>query len=355
MTVTSSPLDIAERYLDESVAPQANLIDHDSQALQRAFMGLGDRALLTLRADNQVLFRRFQETISRYSGALAFLQTQHQSAAAMIARSPNRALKEAYLPGLARGERRVGVGFSHLRRQGTPPMQADAVPGGYQLQGFIPWITGWTLFESFILGAMLPDGTSVFGMMPFETTHDDQGGELRLSPPLEMAALTSTQTVTAEVKNWFLADDQVLFLKPPNWMHHNSQTNVLHHGFFALGCARAGLDILNRAGEGKDLPFLKTSWTRLDAELHACRHAFFDSEGEGVTSYGDRLRLRAWAIDLASRCSYSAVAASGGAANGLNHPAQRVYREALVYAVSGQTRDVMEATLNRLSSGEFFP
>ncbi|MCC5898728.1 MAG: acyl-CoA dehydrogenase [Phormidium sp. BM_Day4_Bin.17] len=355
MTVTSSALDVTERYLDEFVSPQANLIDHDPQALQTAFQGLGDRAILTLRADNQVLFRRFQETISRYSGALAFLQTQHQSAAAMIARSPNTALKGEYLPYLAQGERRVGVGFSHLRRPGTPPMQAHAVPGGYHLQGFVPWITGWTLFDSFILGAMLPDGTSVFGMMPFESTQDDRGGELTLSSPLEMAALTSTNTVTAEVRNWFLADDQVLFLKPPNWMHHNSQTNVLHHGFFALGCARAGLDLLNQAAERKDLPFLKTTWTRLDSELQACRQAFFDSEGEGVTSYGDRLRLRAWAIELAGRCSYAAVAAWGGAANSSGHPAQRVYREALVYAVSGQTRDVMEATLNRLSSSEFCP
>ena len=121
MTVTSSPLDIAERYLDECVAPQANLIDHDSQALQRAFMGLGDHALLTLRADNQVLFRRFQETISRYSGALAFLQTQHQSAAAMMARSPNKTLKEEYLPDLARGKTTGGGWLFPFTSPGNAP------------------------------------------------------------------------------------------------------------------------------------------------------------------------------------------------------------------------------------------
>ena len=348
MTVTSSPLDLAEAYLDEYVSPQANLIDGDSQALERAFLGLGDRELLTLRADNQVLFRRFQETISRYSGALAFLQTQHQSAAALISRSTNSGLRDEYLPHLATGKRRVGVGFSHLRRPGTPPMQARLVPGGYQLDGFIPWITGATLFESFILGAMLPDGTSVFGMMPFHSGQDGRGGELEISSPLSMAALSSTNTVTAKVKRWFLADEQVLCLKPPHWMQQNSQTNVLHHGFFALGCARAGLDVLQQAAEKKQLPFLRQSWTHLDGELQACRQAFFESEDEGGRSYGDRLKLRAWAIDLAGRCSYGAIAASGGAANSCQHPGQRIYREALVYAVSGQTPDVMEATLNRL-------
>ena len=348
MTVTSSPLDLAEAYLDEYVSPQANRIDQDTQALETAFRGLGDRELLTLRADNQVLFRRFQETISRHSGALAFLQTQHQSAAALISRSTNSGLRDEYLPHLATGKRRVGVGFSHLRRSGTPPMQARLVSRGYQLDGFIPWITGATLFESFILGAMLPDGTSVFGMMPFGSCENEQGGELQMSAPLEMAALTSTNTVTAQVKGWFLPDEQVLCLKPPHWMQQNSQTNVLHHGFFALGCARAGLDVLQQAAQKKQLPFLQQTWTHLDAELGACRQAFFESEDEGTRSYGDRLKLRAWAIDLAGRCSYGAIAASGGAANSGQHPAQRIYREALVYAVSGQTPDVMEATLNRL-------
>lgn len=348
MTVTSCPLDRAEAYLSESVSPRANLIDHDSQALEAAFLGLGDRELLTLRADNQVLFRRFQETISRYSGALAFLQTQHQSAAALISRSSNSGLQEEYLPHLATGKRRVGVGFSHLRREGTPPMQARLVPRGYQLDGFVPWITGWRLFESFILGAMLPDGTSVFGMMPFRSSQSERGGELEISSPLSMAALTSTNTVTADVKRWFLADEQVLCLKPPHWMQQNSRTNVLHHGFFALGCARAGLDVLQQAAEKKQLSFLRQSWDNLDGELQACRQAFFESEDEGTRCYGDRLKLRAWAIDLAGRCSYGAIAASGGAANSCQHPAQRIYREALVYAVSGQTTDVMEATLKRL-------
>jgi len=42
------------------------------------------------------------------------------------------------------------------------------------------------------------------------------------------------------------------------------------------------------------------------------------------------------------------VVVSSGAANGTLHPAGRVYREALVYTVSGQTKDVMVATLDRI-------
>lgn len=48
------------------------------------------------------------------------------------------------------------------------------------------------------------------------------------------------------------------------------------------------------------------------------------------------------------RCANAAITVSSGAANYQDHPAQRVYREALVFAVSGQTTAVMEATLAEL-------
>ncbi|ERT09187.1 acyl-CoA dehydrogenase family domain protein, partial [Lyngbya aestuarii BL J] len=38
-----------------------------------------------------------------------------------------------------------------------------------------------------------------------------------------------------------------------------------------------------------------------------------------------------------------------GAANLSQHHAQRVYREALVYSISGQTKGLMEASLNTVN------
>jgi len=72
--------------------------------------------------------------------------------------------------------------------------------------------------------------------------------------------------------------------------------------------------------------------------------------GEDIVT-DERLAVRAWAIDLAVRCAHAAVTASSGAANSLSHPAQRIYREALVYTVSAQTTPIMEATLKRLIRG----
>ena len=42
-------LSSVEQYLRQQVAPQANRLDQDAQALSEAMMGLGDRQLLGLR------------------------------------------------------------------------------------------------------------------------------------------------------------------------------------------------------------------------------------------------------------------------------------------------------------------
>ncbi|MGB5634175.1 MAG: hypothetical protein WBM86_15540, partial [Waterburya sp.] len=57
-------------------------------------------------------------------------------------------------------------------------------------------------------------------------------------------------------------------------------------------------------------------------------------------------------IDLAQRCSLAAVIASSGAANDFNSNEGRVYREAMLFSISGQTTDVMEASLKSLLKGE---
>ncbi|MBD1940272.1 acyl-CoA dehydrogenase family protein [Microcoleus sp. FACHB-68] len=346
-------LDIAQSYLREFVAPQAAQIDSDPAALQTALKGLGERSLLALRVPqsggaaevSEETFRTFQEIVTRYSGALAFLQTQHQSAGGFLAKSENEALKQEYLPHLATGKRLVGVGFSQLRRQGEPALVAQPVAAGFLLNGYVPWITGFGCFQEFIAGATLPDGGAVFGVVPFVETYQAAGGKIIFSEPMELAAMASTNTVTAQLTQWFLPKERVVFIKPAGWIHENDRKNVLQHSFFALGCARAGLDIVEEVAKTKQLPFINTTFDALDRELLNCRAGILEAYRQPDA---DRLKLRAWAIELACRCATAAVTVSSGAANYKHHAAQRVYREALVFTVAGQTTAVMEATLSRL-------
>jgi alkylation response protein AidB-like acyl-CoA dehydrogenase len=349
-------LDLAESYLRESVAPVASEIDENPLALKEALQGLGNRSLLALRVPkswggaevSEETYRRFQQLVPRYSGALAFLQTQHQSAAEMLTTSENESLKRQYLPYMGTGQVLVGVGFSQLRRQGDPPVKAIPVEGGYQLEGEVPWVTGFGFFQDFIVGAALPDGRAVYGMVPFIETFQDAGSAIAFSEPMELGAIASTNTVTATLTNWFLPEERVVFVKRAGAIHENDKKNVLYHGFSALGCARAGLDILEAAHHTKQLSFLKLAFESLNEEVTRCNTAMIEALPPESQSWEERLQLRAWAINLALRCANAAVTVSSGAANYRYHAAQRVYREALVVTVSGQTTAVMEATLARL-------
>ncbi|MBW4519446.1 MAG: acyl-CoA/acyl-ACP dehydrogenase [Scytolyngbya sp. HA4215-MV1] len=356
MGLNSASLALLEPLLRRSVAPHAEKIDRQPEALRTALQELGRVSLLALRVPqtwggaevDETTFRYIQEQIARYSGALAFLQAQHQSAGSMLARSENKALQQTYLPCMGAGEALVGISFAHLRRDPSP-VQAIAVPGGYQLQGVSPWVTGWGFFQTFIVAAALPDGRAVYGMVPFQSSQQSDGSELLCSEPMPLAVVTSTRTVTVQFNHWFLPTDQVVAISPLSAQAKSDRLNVLQHSFLALGCARAGLDILAMADPQQKHPFIRSAFESLNQELLDCRQAIFSAK-PSVEVFAEQANLRAWAIELAVRCAHAAVVVSRGAANTIDHPAQRVYREALLFSVSGQTTDIMAATLDRLTN-----
>jgi len=295
-------------------------------------------------------FRSFQEAVARRSGALAFLQTQHQSAVSMIAKGTNEALKTDSLPYMADGKRLIGIGFSQLRRPGKPLLAAEPEGKGFRLSGTVPWITGWSFYPEFLVGAALDDNRSAFGIVPFEN-RSEMGGKIEFGPPMQLAAMESALTVSANFDNWHLDEQLVVDIKPAEWIHTSDEINIVLQAYFALGAARAGLDNVWAAFELKGTECIGDAWRSLDAELENCRESMAQAQGAGAgVTTRHKLSLRAWAIELAVRCAHAGIAATGGAANGRNHPAQRVYREALVYTVSAQTGTILQATLERIAS-----
>jgi alkylation response protein AidB-like acyl-CoA dehydrogenase len=382
-------LNSTETYLQKCVSPRAEIIDSDSEALKIAVAGLEDRSLLALRVPQKwggsemslPIFYQYQELTARYSGALSFLQTQHHSATAMLANSDNEMLKNRYLRAIAQKELRLGVGFSHLRRSssrasltGNPAVTATIAKNGYLLSGKVPWITGFGLFQKFIVAAVLPDDRAVFGLLPFANIEREVGnaksvmevvyptirdgkdadrtihlellsGKIAVSEIMPLIAMNSTNTVTASLNNWWLQESEIISIKPVGWIAENDSKNILNFVPVTFGCIRAGLDVIAAAAIVKDSPAMAAAGTKLERKLDRLKQHFSQSQH---SSKAEQLALRAEAIDLAVRCGHAAVVVSSGAANGALHPAGRVYREALVYTVSGQTKDVMAATLDRI-------
>lgn len=341
-------------YLRTEVTPNANFIDHNPSALRQALKGLCDLGVMALRRPqeyggpqfNERDFRSFQELIARSSGSLAFLQTQHQSAVSMIAKSENAALKSDFLPRMHSADCLVGIGFSQLRRPGPPMVTATETAGGYLINGLVPWVTGYSFFPKFMIGAELPDGRALFGIVPFEESEEIQIGE-----PMQLSAMESALTTIAEFNDHFLPDAFVADIKPAGWIFKNDQINITLQGFFALGCAMGSIDVIRAQAERKDPEFLNSIADKLQTEIGDCRQSLSEAqELSGEETTDAKLQLRAWAIDLSMRCAHAAVAAAGGSANTLDHPAQRLLRESLVYTVSAQTKPIMHATLERLAN-----
>lgn len=347
-----------ESWLKEEVSLVANEIDSNSAKLKTILQQMGDRSWLAWKIPrelggmglNETEYHSLQVSLARTSGALTFLQTQHQSAVGKLAQSSNKSLKKEFFPGVAQGKSLIGVGFSHLRRRGTPMVRATKTTGGYLLSGKVPWITGYGFFDQFILGATLPDGRELYGILPLENVVQKLGGEINFSQPMALLAVAATNTVSAEIHRWYLANHRLVSLNPPGTINYSSKQKILNHGFFALGCGYGGLDILEQIANTKQLEFLHSSWYALHQEVKGKEQQAIAFLTDKEINYDQKLQLRAETINLAQRCSLAAVIASSGAANYLHSSAGRVYREALLFTVAGQTTDVMEASIQNLLS-----
>lgn len=348
-------LSLAQNYLSQ-IKIEASQLDCDSAALQKALQQLGNYSLLALKVPQSLGGAGFslsdyglwQMSVAKYSGALAFLQTQHQSAGSFLTASSNQTLQQEYLPLMATGKKLVGVGFSQLRRPGVPLVTAEATKDGYLISGVVPWITGGHIFNDFIVGATLPDGRELYGIVPLQNTQQASGGKVKLSSPMNLIAMSATNTVSAELHNWYLKDRYVVDIRAVNAIHKNSRKNVLNHGWFPLGCAYSALAIIDRIYLKKQLPFIQETQKVLQQEVESYHQQMLAKTTSESVTYEDKLKLRSEVINLAFRCTQAAVITASGAANNMTNAAGRVYREALVFSVSGQTADLMAATLKLL-------
>ncbi len=331
--------------LRTQICPRAEAIDCDPRALAEAFAWLGRQGWLGLRApqgDRPGLsggdYWQFQLEVAACSGALAFLQTQHQSAVALLAAHP-RAPRAVHLAAAARGELPLGVGFAHLRRPGAG-LQAIAAGEGYRLQGTVPWLTGYGFFAAALVAARLPDRTVLLAWVPLRP----QPG-LTVSPPLDLLSMAVTGTVRLDFDCWSLAREDVVAYLPADWLEQRDRRGVLAPTAFNLGCARAALDWLARQPDPAIEETAQALQTRWQA-LHQCIGSVLAGE---VRTGEEQLALRVAAIALMQQTARATLAAAAGAANTFGHPAGRFQREALAFSVLGQTPAVRTALLQAIA------
>ena len=254
-------------------------------------------------------------TLSRESGAFAFVALQQIVANGIIGgKRFDDAAATAPWP-------KVGVAFGHLR---SPDGPAPILVAG-RASGPVPWLTGAGLFEKVVLGLRTSNGEEVLALVD---GHDRPA--FRHGPPLPLAACAGTRTVRVTIENLAVGDADVLAVRPRGAMQRSDAGGVLFQTPLLVGCVEACRDLVRASPRVPDDQKAHCE-AATDALLGRVRDAFDrDAAEEGQ-------RLRAQLGDFTVRLARLSVMACGGGALAVGHPAQRLYREALLYSLMAQT------------------
>ncbi len=286
-------------FISEVLTPGAAELDTDFARLKAAWSELVRRGLH--RFEGQGLFEG-AGALAEFSGAFAFLALQQQ-----IAGSP---------------ESPAGVAFGHLRNPSGPaPLWKNG-----KVSGEVPWLTGAGIFGRVLLGFRLEGGSEVRAWV--DATDRP---EFRHSEPMKLIALSSTRTVRVSVSELLVSESAFISREPPGSMAQGDARGALGQVPLLLGNCRASVRLIERAGRG-DAPKAVSALAKLEEDVKAARASGDALEGRC---------LRARAGELSVRLARLACLSCGGSSLLSGHPAERVYREALVFNLMAQTDQIV--------------
>jgi alkylation response protein AidB-like acyl-CoA dehydrogenase len=341
----------------EALAPRAQVTDQSSVPPRENFAALAAAGLLGLTVPvayggmdaDGVLTLQVMEVLARHCCATAFLLTQHIGVCRSLAASEAARVPDL-LPLLARGDLIAAIGASQLRRAGGPVLQAARVPGGYVLNGQVPWASGYGLMTHIALGATVPDVGPLFFWVPFQ-----EAPGLAVGPAQDLAVMRASVTVPLTCTDLFVADSCVVGDdRGGYWRAQHGGALSSNPTAFLLGVGAACLDDIRwataRAGRAAQVQRAES----LAQEFMTLRDQFYallqrQPEGMSTEQFLDAmLDTRIAVTTLVFRLAQIAMAAVGGSANLRSNPAQRHLREAAFFLTATVNSGAREALVLRL-------
>ena len=282
-----------------------------------------------------------------------FIITQRTGACRRIAGADNEPLKQRLLPGLASGDLFATVGISHLttsrRHLAKPVLTAQAVPGGFRLEGMSPWVTGAAAADVLVLAATeIEDGEATDRQLMMAVPTDLPG--LSVPKPLPLIGLSASSTGPVHLQSVEVDRDWLIAGPMPNVMASGTGAGTGGHetSTLAIGLAQAAIDYLaSEATRRSDLrapmSALRAEHERLLADLLGV------ARGESACT---KESVRQRANSLVLRATQAALAAAKGSGYVIGHPAGRWCREALFFLVWSCPQPVAAANLCELAGIE---
>jgi alkylation response protein AidB-like acyl-CoA dehydrogenase len=282
-----------------------------------------------------------------------FIITQRTGACRRIAGCDNEQLKQRLLPGLASGELFATVGISHLttsrRHLAKPVLTAEAITGGFRLEGMSPWVTGGAAADALVLAATeTQNGTPTDRQLLVAVPRGLPG--LNVPSPLPLIGVSASCTGPVHLDGVEVSNDWLIAGPMPNVMASGLGASTGGHetSTLAIGLAHAAIDYL--AAEAARRTDLHEPTVALRAE-----HSRLLNDLLGIAS-GDsscsKESLRQRANSLVLRASQAALAAAKGSGYIVGHPAGRWCREALFFLVWSCPQPVAAANLCELAGIE---
>jgi alkylation response protein AidB-like acyl-CoA dehydrogenase len=283
------------------------------------------------------------EQIAAASLATALIISQRDSAIGLIDGSESPSLQELILPKMATGEWFATIGIAQLttsRQGGHPALRATETSTGFQIDGVIPWSTGAAQSKFIIAGAVLDDGRQILFALP-----TDLPG-ITIHPPMALVALSASVTTQIDCHRVELEKQWLLRGPAPRALAGRSKSIPNGQAFLALGLCRGGLDVIATHDSSRARLALKNFLTQLDSVRNEI--ISLCTPGRGNDAAADGPRLRGQCNDLALRIAHAAIALFKGSALHLDHPAQRIAREAMFLLVWSCPDPVIECTLEKM-------
>ncbi|MEM7785206.1 MAG: acyl-CoA dehydrogenase family protein [Planctomycetota bacterium] len=269
-----------------------------------------------------------------------FILTQRVAALRRICSSPNAKTRDAILPNFMDGKSVATVGISHLttsqQHLGEPALRAEMKQGGFEINGYSPWVTGAGQVDRIFMGAQLNDGRQILFLI-----NTDVPG-MTIKKGFDLMALSGSQTGPVHCDQIFVSNENVLFGPAKNVLAATgTATGSFQTSSLAIGLSRAALDFIKAETENR--PDLEVNYQALASQYDDLENRLLTlASGVPICSNEE---LRSEANSFALRVTQSAMVAAKGSGFVNGHPVGQWCREAFFFLVWSCPQAVLQAHL----------
>ncbi len=357
-----------ERFADEQIAPLAAKIDAEDWFPRELWRPMGDLGLhgITVEEEWGGLGLGYLEhviaveEVSRASASVGLSYGAHSNLCVnQIRRWGSDEQKALYLPKLISGEHVGSLAMSEAGAGSdvvSMKLKAEAVQGGYVLNGTKFWITNATYADTLVIYAKTGEGSR--GITAFLIEKDDEG--FSIGQKIDKMGMRGSPTAELVFNNCFVPEERIM-----GPLHGG--VGVLMSGLdyervvlagLQLGIMQACLDVVipfvrERKQFGKPIgafQLMQAKVADMYVALQSARaytYAVAKSCDAGQTTRFDAAGAILLASENAFRVSGEAVQALGGAGYTMDWPVERYLRDAKLLDIGAGTNEIRRMLIGR--------